>query len=207
MDNQAYSSDITFTPTVKQLQAHRGSRAAYRRMEERGGWRTEITPDLADFIAAQDSLFLGTATADGQPYIQHRGGPPGFVHVLDARTLAFADFRGNRQFISTGNLADNPKAFLMLIDYARRRRFKLWGTARIVNDNPALLQRLMPAGYEAEPEQALVFTVAAWDANCPQHIPQRIAAADVASALAVRDRRIAELEAELASLRRDAEGG
>ena len=207
MDNQAYSSDIAFTPTVKQLQAERGSRPAYRRMEERGGWRTEITPELADFIAAQDSLFLGTATADGQPYIQHRGGPPGFVHVLDARTLAFADFRGNRQFISTGNLADNPKAFLMLIDYARRRRFKLWGTARIVNDNPALLQRLMPAGYEAEPEQALVFTVAAWDANCPQHIPQRIAAADVASALAVRDRRIAELEAELASLRRDAEGG
>ena len=206
MDNPTYSSDIAFTPTVKQLQDQRGSRATYRRMEERGGWRSEITPELADFIAAQDSLFLGTSTADGQPYIQHRGGPPGFVQVLDARTLAFADYRGNRQFISTGNLADNPKAFLMLIDYARRRRFKLWGTARMVSDDPELLRRLMPAGYDAEPEQALVFSVAAWDANCPQHIPQRFAAAEVASALATRDRRIAELEAELASLRRDTAG-
>ena len=206
MDNPTYSSDIAFTPTVKQLQDQRGSRATYRRMEERGGWRSEITPELADFIAAQDSLFLGTSTADGQPYIQHRGGPPGFVQVLDARTLAFADYRGNRQFISTGNLADNPKAYLMLIDYARRRRFKLWGTARMVSDDPELLRRLMPAGYDAEPEQALVFSVAAWDANCPQHIPQRFAAAEVASALATRDRRIAELEAELASLRRDTAG-
>ena len=206
MDNPTYSSDIAFTPTVKQLQDQRGSRATYRRMEERGGWRSEITPELADFIAAQDSLFLGTSTADGQPYIQHRGGPPGFVQVLDARTLAFADYRGNRQFISTGNLADNPTACLMLIDYARRRRFTLWGTARMVSDDPELLRRLMPAGYDAEPEQALVFSVAAWDANCPQHIPQRFAAAEVASALATRDRRIAELEAELASLRRDTAG-
>jgi predicted pyridoxine 5'-phosphate oxidase superfamily flavin-nucleotide-binding protein len=194
------SCDVAFTPSVKAVQARKGLRPAHRRIEERGGWRTEITPDLAAFIAAQISIFLATANRDGQPYIQHRGGPPGFLHVLDARTIAFADFAGNRQYITLGNLADNPKAQLFLIDYAHQRRVKIWGEARVVEDDDALIARLMPEGYKARPEQAILFTVAAWDVNCSQHIPQRIDAADVAAALAARDRRIAELEAEVAQL-------
>jgi predicted pyridoxine 5'-phosphate oxidase superfamily flavin-nucleotide-binding protein len=198
-DNTRAASDIAFTPGVKAIQSRKGSRHAYARMESGGGWATTINPDLAAFIAAQTSVFLGTANADGQPYIQHRGGPRGFLHVLDDRTLAFADFRGNRQFITAGNLAENPKAHLFLIDYAKRKRIKLWGTARI-DEDPALVARLMPAGYRAQGEQALLFEVAAWDANCPQHIPQRFDAAEVAAELDKRDRRIAELTAEVERL-------
>ncbi len=196
-----YASDIAFTGTVKALQEKKGSRGSYARMEENGSWKTRITPDLSAFIAAQTSVFLATANADGQPYIQHRGGPAGFLHVLDERTIAFADYAGNRQYITSGNLADNPKAYLFLIDYAHRRRIKIWGTARIVEGDDALTARLMPAGYKARPEQVLLFTVAAWDANCPQHIPQRFEAADVATALADRDARIEKLEAEIRELK------
>jgi uncharacterized protein len=196
----AFSSDVAFTPSVKAVQARKGLRPVHRHIEERGGWRTDITPDLAAFIAAQTSVFLATASGDGQPYVQHRGGPPGFLHVLDPRTMAFADYAGNRQYITLGNLTDNPKAHLFLIDYATRRRIKIWGEARVVEDD-ALIARLMPEGYKARPEQAILFTVAAWDVNCSQHIPQRIDAADVAAALMTRDRRIAELEAEVARLR------
>lgn len=195
-----YASDIAFTPTVKAVQQRKGSRASYERMEAGRGWSTTITPDLADFIAAQTSVFFGTASADGQPYIQHRGGPPGFLRVLDERTVAFADYRGNRQYISQGNLADNPKAFLFLIDYAHRQRIKIWGAARVVEDDAQLVQSLMPEGYKARPEQAFVLTVSAWDANCPQHIPQRFEAADVAAALEERDRRIEELTKRLNDL-------
>ena len=131
-----YSSDVAFTPTVKAIQADKGSRRAYANMEVRGGWETTITPELAQFIEAQTSVFVATANAEGQPYIQHRGGPPGFLKVIDERTLAFADFAGNRQFITLGNLADNPKAHLFLIDYVHRRRVKFWVTARAVEDNP-----------------------------------------------------------------------
>jgi hypothetical protein len=194
-----YPSDIAFTPTVKAIQLRKGSRTNYERMETGRGWSTTITPDLADFVAAQTSVFLGTASADGQPYIQHRGGPPGFLRVLDERTIAFADYRGNRQYISQGNLADNPKAFLFLIDYAHRQRIKIWGEARVVEDDPQLVQSLMPEGYKARPEQAFILTVTAWDSNCPQHIPQRFEAADVAAALAERDRRIEELTRQLTS--------
>jgi predicted pyridoxine 5'-phosphate oxidase superfamily flavin-nucleotide-binding protein len=194
-----YPSDIAFTPTVKAIQQRKGSRANYERMETGRGWSTTITPDLADFIAAQTSVFFGTASADGQPYIQHRGGPPGFLRVLDERTIAFADYRGNRQYISQGNLADNPQAFLFLIDYAHRQRIKIWGEARVVEDDPQLVQSLMPEGYKARPEQAFILAVSAWDSNCPQHIPQRFEAADVAAALAERDRRIEELTRQLAS--------
>ena len=200
-----YPSDIAFTPTVKAIQQRKGSRANYERMETGRGWSTTITPDLADFIAAQTSVFFGTASADGQPYIQHRGGPPGFLRVLDERTIAFADYRGNRQYISQGNLADNPQAFLFLIDYAHRQRIKIWGEARVVEDDPTLVQSLMPEGYKARPEQAFILTVTAWDSNCPQHIPQRFEAADVAAALAERDRRIEELTRQLKS--RDAARG
>jgi predicted pyridoxine 5'-phosphate oxidase superfamily flavin-nucleotide-binding protein len=196
-----YSSDVAFTPSVKAVQTRKGSRGAYARMEEGGGWATAITPDIAAFIAAQTSVFLATASAEGQPYIQHRGGPPGFLRVLGETTLAFADYTGNRQYITLGNLAENPRAFLFLIDYANRQRIKLWGEARVVEDDPDLLAALMPSDYRAKATQAIVFELKAWDANCPQHIPQRFEAADVAAALEHQKTRIAELEAEVASLR------
>ncbi len=192
------SSDIAFTPSVKAIQARRGSRASYARMEARGGWATSVTPDLATFIARQTSIVMATATAEGQPYIQHRGGPPGFLRVLDDRTIGFADLRGNRQYITLGNLAENPRAHLLLIDYAHRQRIKIWGRARVVEDDPALLESLRVQGESTPAEQAILFAIEAWDANCPQHIPSRFEASDVAAALAARDRRIAELEAMLA---------
>lgn len=199
--NSPVPSDVAFTPTVKAMQAKHGSRAAYARMETGDGWETTITPDLAGFIAAQTSVFLGTANASGQPYIQHRGGPAGFLRVLDDKTLGFADVRGNRQFITLGNLAENPKAHLFLIDYAHRQRVKIWGEARVVEDDPALLEKLMPAGQRSRAERAILFTVTAWDANCPQHIPQRFDAVDVARTLEQRDQRIAELETEVEKLK------
>jgi predicted pyridoxine 5'-phosphate oxidase superfamily flavin-nucleotide-binding protein len=200
-DTQTYSSDVAFTPAVKAIQARKGSREAYAHVEARGGWRTEIDDHLAAFLGQADSLYFATASADGQPYIQHRGGPKGFVRILDRNTLAFADYSGNRQYITQGNLSENPKANIFLVDYAHRRRVKIWGEARVVDDDPALLASLMPQGYKARPEQAILFRIAAWDTNCPQHIPQKFDAADVAAALASRDGRIAELEAELAALK------
>jgi len=197
----AYASDVAFTPSIKQVQTRKGSREAYRRMEERGSWETLITPDLAAFIAAQTSVFLATVNAEGQPYIQHRGGPPGFLNVVDAKTIGFVDFSGNRQYITQGNLADNPKAHLFLIDYAHRQRIKIWGEARVVEGDAALIAKLMPEAYKARPEQVILFTVAAWSANCSQHIPQRFDAADVAAALVEREQRIAVLEAEVERLR------
>lgn len=201
---RAFTSDVAFTPTVKAIQSRKGSRDSYARVEQRGGWRATITPDLAAFIEAQTSVFLATANAEGQPYIQHRGGPAGFLKVLDEHTIGFADFSGNRQFITQGNLEDNDQAFLFLIDYMLRQRIKIWGRARVVEGDAELMARLMPADYKARPEQAILFTVTAWDANCPQHIPQRFEAADVAAALAERDRRIAGLEQEIARLRNEA---
>jgi predicted pyridoxine 5'-phosphate oxidase superfamily flavin-nucleotide-binding protein len=201
MEQEAYSSDVAFTPSVKAAQTIRGSRAAYARVEANGAWETRITPDLAAFIAAQTSVFLATANNDGQPYIQHRGGPPGFLRVQDDKTIAFADFAGNRQYITLGNLADNPKAHLFLIDYANKRRIKIWGEARIVENDPQLTADLMPKGYKARPERVILFTVSAWDANCPQHIPQRLEAADIRAGLLERDRRIEALEAQIEQLR------
>jgi predicted pyridoxine 5'-phosphate oxidase superfamily flavin-nucleotide-binding protein len=198
-DTHAFSSDVAFTPAVKAVQVRKGSRGAYAHVEQNGGWRTDIDEDLSAFLAAQDSMFLATASADGQPYIQHRGGPKGFIKVLDKNTLAFADYSGNRQYITQGNLSENPKANIFLMDYAHRRRVKIWGEARAVDDDPALTKSLMPQGYKARPEQVILFRVSAWDTNCPQHIPQKFDAADVAAALASRDARIAELETELAA--------
>jgi len=196
-----YSSDVAFTPAVKAIQARKGSRETYAHVEENGGWRTEIDDKLAAFLANTDSFFLATASADGQPYIQHRGGPKGFIKILDKTTIAFADYAGNRQYITQGNLSENPRAHIFIMDYAHRRRVKIWGEARVVDDDPALLDSLMPKGYRARPEQVMIFKIAAWDTNCPQHIPQKFDAADVAAALAQRDARISELEAELAKLR------
>jgi len=200
-DTQSYSSDVAFTPAVKEIQTRKGSRDAYAHVEQNGGWRTEIDDNLAAFLADINSLYFATASADGQPYIQHRGGPKGFVKILDKNTLAFADYSGNRQYITQGNLSENPKANIFLMDYAHRRRVKIWGEARVVDDDPALLQSLMPQGYKARPEQVVLFKISAWDTNCPQHIPQKFDAADVAAALASRDARIAELETELAALK------
>jgi predicted pyridoxine 5'-phosphate oxidase superfamily flavin-nucleotide-binding protein len=198
---QTYASDVAFTPAVKAIQTRKGSREAYANVEARGGWRTEIDENLAAFLAETNSFYFATASADGQPYIQHRGGPRGFIKILDKNTLGFADYKGNQQFISQGNLTENPKAHIFVMDYAHRRRVKIWGEAKVVEDDPALLQSLMPKGYKAGPEQVILFNISAWDTNCPQHIPQKFDAEDVAGALAVRDGRIAELEAELATLR------
>ena len=205
---QTYSSDVAFTPTVKAIQTRKGSREAYARVEQNGGWRTEIDDQLAGFLADTSSFYLATAAADGQPYIQHRGGPKGFIKVLDKRTIAFADYAGNRQYLTQGNLSENPRAHIFIMDYAHRRRVKIWGEARVIEDDPALTQALMPKGYRARPEQVIVFRISAWDTNCPQHIPQKFDAADVAAAIAEasagieqRDARIAELEAELARLK------
>jgi predicted pyridoxine 5'-phosphate oxidase superfamily flavin-nucleotide-binding protein len=199
--HETFSSDVAFTPAVKAIQARKGSRAGYAQVEQSGGWRTEIDEKLAGFLAETNSFYLATATADGQPYIQHRGGPKGFSKVIDKNTIAFADYSGNRQFITQGNLSENPKAHIFVMDYAHRRRVKIWGEARVVDDDPAMTAALMPNGYKARPEQVILFRIAAWDTNCPQHIPQKFDAADVAQALAVRDGRIAELEAELAALK------
>src|SRR6201995_4429874 len=200
-DTHTYSSDVAFTPAVKAIQTRKGSRDAYAHVEENGGWRTEVDDNLAGFLANTNSFYLAPANAAGQPYIQHRGGPKGFIRVLDKSTLAFADYSGNRQFITQGNLSENPKANIFLIDYAHRRRVKIWGEARVVDDDPALLKSLMPQGYKARPEQVILFRIAAWDTNCPQHIPQKFDAADVAAALAARDARITELEAGIGALK------
>lgn len=187
------SSDIAFTPAVKAIQTSRGSREIYADVD----FHDAITHGLAAFLAGIDTAYLATASAEGQPYCQHRGGPPGFIRVLDDHTLGFADYAGNRQYISTGNLAENDRAFLFLMDYAHRRRIKLWGKARVVRDDDALLTRLMPDGYVARPEQAIIFTVAAWDVNCPQHIPRKVDK----TRLDALEARIAMLESENAALR------
>ncbi len=194
------SSDIAFTPTVKAIQTARGSREIYARMEARGGFQTGATADLEEFLADVDTAYLATANAEGQPYAQHRGGPKGFIRLLDDRTLGFADYSGNRQYVSIGNLSENDRAFLFLMDYAHRRRIKIWGRAEVSND-PAVIARLMPENYRARPEHAILFRIEAWDVNCPQHIPQKFDAADVGAAVARLNDRIAVLEAENATLR------
>jgi predicted pyridoxine 5'-phosphate oxidase superfamily flavin-nucleotide-binding protein len=197
------SSDVAFSPRVKAVQTRKGSRAAYARMEAAGGWATDIDGGLREFIARQSSVVIATASADGQPYVQHRGGPPGFVRVLDARTLAFAELEGNRQYITQGNLEENPRAQLLFIDYATRERVKVWGRARLVGNDAALLQAV--ASPAARPgAQVLVFSVSAWDVNCSKHIPQRLDAKVVEQALEERDARIAALEQQLRTLRASA---
>ncbi len=189
-------SDIAFSKSVKAAQTARGSRGFYENRE----WRAEITPDIAAIIAERTSFYLATASAEGQPYIQHRGGPKGFLRLLDTHTLAFTDYVGNRQYITTGNLDENPRAYIFLMDYATRSRVKIWGRAR-VSDDPALIAKLMPEGYRAKAQQAIIFDVAAFDTNCSQHIPMMFEANDVAAALDHLKARIAELETENAALK------
>ena len=199
-DHPPYPSDIAFTPSVKAEQQRLGSRGAYAHMEEGRGWQTRITDVLRDFLAARDSLYLATANAAGQPYIQHRGGPPGFLRVIDDRTFGFADFAGNKQYITLGNYRENTKVHVFLMDYAHRRRIKVWGTLSVIEGDAELNERMKPEGYKARVERVMQIRIEAWDVNCPQHIPQKIDAADVAAAIAQRDARIAELEAEVARL-------
>lgn len=197
----AFSSDVAFTPAVKAVQNRKGSRRAYAHMEEGGSWQTDIPENLQRFIESRISFYLASASAQGQPYIQHRGGPPGFLKVLDERTLGFTDFAGNRQYVTQGNLTENPRVQLFLMDYAHQRRIKIWGTAKVIEDDANLIARLTPPDYNARIEQAIVISVSAWDVNCPQHIPQMFEASVVEAALADKDRRIAELERELERLR------
>lgn len=195
------SSDIAFTPAVKMIQTQKGSRHSYARMEQSGGWQTSVTPDLAEFLAGLDMFYLGTSNAKGQPYIQYRGGSPGFLKVIDEQTLGFADFRGNRQYITLGNLSENPKAFIFLMDYANSRRVKLWGTARVIEGDTDLEQKLRDPQYPGKVERAILFTIEAWDINCPQHIHKRFSQEQLVPVINRLQSRIDELEAELASLR------
>lgn len=195
------SSDVAFSASVKRVQSERGSRGAYGRMEKSGGFATELDDQLREFLAQVDTGYLATASADGQPYIQHRGGPRGFIRALDDQTLGFVDFVGNRQYVSTGNLAENDRVCLFLMDYAHRRRVKIWGTARVVPATDELLARLATPDYRGRPEQVVLVSVSAWDANCPQHIPQKLDAAEVARTIEPLRARIAELEAENRALR------
>lgn len=193
-------SDVVFTPSVKARQEENGSRAGYAHFETSRGWESRVTPILAEFIAAQTSFYMATANAQGQPYMQHRGGPRGFLHVLDEQTLAFADYAGNKQYITAGNLDDNPKAQLFLMDYANAQRVKIWGEAKVVIDDPALTARVSSPDYAAKVERVIVFTIKAWDANCHKHIPQLLKAEDVIPAIRERDQKIAALESRLKEL-------
>ncbi len=194
-------SDVAFTPAVKAIQAQKGSRQSYSRMEQGHGWKTTITPDLAEYVADLDMFYLGTANSDGQPYIQYRGGPPGFLRVIDDHSFGFADFGGNRQYITLGNLAENPKAFLFLMDYANLRRVKVWGTARVVEGAGDLQAKLRESAYPGEVERAILFSVEAWDVNCSQHIHQRLSQRQIAPVIEGLEARIAELESEVEGLR------
>lgn len=197
-------ADIAFTPSVKAAQQRDGSRAGYARSFEDGAepFNDRLGDDEAAFIADQRSFYMATVSATGWPYLQHRGGPRGFLKVLDERTLAFADYAGNRQFISVGNLADNDRVALILVDYTRRVRLKVLGRMAVqdLGSRPDLAQTLVDPGYRARPQRALVISVSAFDWNCPQHIPVRIDEDEVRQALDERDRRIAELSARLDAL-------
>lgn len=195
------SSDIAFTPAVKSIQSQKGSRNSYARMEQSGGWQTTVTSDLAEFLAGLDMFYLGTANAAGQPYIQYRGGSPGFLKVIDEHTLGFADFGGNRQFITQGNLSENPKTFIFLMDYANSRRVKLWGTAKVIEGDADLEEQLRDSKYPGKVERAILFTIEAWDINCPQHIHKRFSQKQLLPVISRLQSRIDDLEAELASLR------
>jgi len=196
----ANNSDIVFPEAARRAQAERGSARGYDQ-KVAAGFPDRVTPDLAGFIAELDTVFLATVSAEGAPYIQHRGGPKGFLKAIDEHTLGFADFAGNRQYITISNLAENDRAFLFLLDFANRRRVKVWGRARVVENDAALLDRLIDKSYRARPERAILFTIEAWDINCSQHITERFTPAEVAEAAEKLRERIAALEAENAQLR------
>ena len=192
--------DLVFTPAARQAQAARGSDKLYEKRIAKG-FPDTITPELAAYVAERDTAFLATVSAAGAPYIQHRGGPKGFIKVVDERTLGFADYAGNKQYITISNLAGNDRAYLFLLDFAHRQRIKLWGRARVVENDAALCAKLADLGYRAKPERAILFTVQAWDVNCSQHITERFTTEEVAGAVSGLRERLAHLEAENAQLR------
>jgi predicted pyridoxine 5'-phosphate oxidase superfamily flavin-nucleotide-binding protein len=200
-----FPSDVAFTPAVKAIQKQKGSRESYSQIERGDGWETTATPELAEFLANLDMFYLGTANALGQPYIQYRGGPLGFLKVIDEHTLGFADFGGNRQYVTLGNLSENPQAFIFLMDYANRRRVKLWGTAKVIENDPQLLDRLGDPTYSGKVERAILFHLEAWDINCSQHIHRRFSARQLAPVIEQLEHRVRDLEAELAKSRRGKE--
>ena len=194
------NSTRVFTPAALKAQVERGSAKAYeQRVAE--GFPDKVTPELAQFIAGLDMAILATATADGAPYIQHRGGPKGFIKVIDERTLGFADYRGNRQYITLANLSENDRAFLFLLDPARKQRIKLWGRARVIENDSALVEKLFDKGYKAKPERAILFTIEAWDVNCSQHIVARFSEAELEEAFNTVQAKITALEEENERLR------
>jgi predicted pyridoxine 5'-phosphate oxidase superfamily flavin-nucleotide-binding protein len=195
-----FSSDIAFTPAVKGIQTDKGSRSSYARMESGGSWETEVTPELEAFFADLDMFYLGTANAEGQPYIQYRGGSPGFLRKVDEKTVGFADFGGNRQYIMLGNLSENTRAFIFLMDYVRSRRIKIWGRARVVEDDPSLFDRLRDSSYPGKVERVILFEIEAWDVNCPQHIHKRFPQKQVVPIIEQLQAKIAELEAKVKTL-------
>jgi len=194
------NSDIVFTPAARRAQSERGSAPAYEKRIA-AGFPDRVTDELAAFIAELDTAFLATVSAAGAPYIQHRGGPKGFIKVLDEKTLGFADYRGNRQYITLGNLSENDRAFLFLIDFSRRQRIKLWGRARVVEDDDALVEKLFDHGYKARPERVILFTIEAWNANCSQHITARLSEPEIEGLFTTVQQQISALQAENARLR------
>jgi len=186
--------ELAFTPEVQAAQAQRGSRQTYERYIANGPASDTITPKLAEFIAQLDGFYLGTMSSNGYPYIQFRGGPPGFLKLFDEKTLGFADFSGNVQYITVGNLSGNDKAFLFLMDYRHRRRVKVWGRAEVIEGDSDLIEQLRVPGYPAEVERAILFHVEATSENCPQHIPIRYSEQEVEEMIAPLQARIAELE-------------
>ncbi|MSP77609.1 MAG: pyridoxamine 5'-phosphate oxidase family protein [Rhodospirillaceae bacterium] len=191
------SGDVLFSDAVKAEQTRLGSRKAF---EDRD-WKTEITDDLFDFLAVVDTFFLATASADGWPYVQHRDGPPGFLKTIGGKTLAFADFAGNRQYITLGHLKENDRAHIFIPHFATQQRVKLWGRARVVEGDIELMERLVDPAYKAKPQRAIVFTLEAWDSNCRQHITPRYTEAEIAPAIDQLAKRIKELEEEVARLK------
>jgi len=196
MKNQTktYVSDIAFTPAVKAFQEIHKSRRNYEKIEEFGGWQSKVTPQLASFLETMDSFYFSTATADGQPYVQHRGGPKGFLKIIDSKTLAFTDFIGNKQYISIGNLSENNKAYIFLMDYANQTRVKIWGTAKVVTGNDELERSFSDTTYNATVERTIIFTIEAWDKNCRQHIVQRFTQEDISKITTPLQNKIKELK-------------
>jgi len=195
-----FPSGIAFTPAVKAIQTEKGSRAAYAKVDEGRGWQTTVTPELKAFLSGLDMFYFGTSNAEGQPYIQYRGGAPGFLKVIDQKTLGFADFGGNRQYLTLGNLSENPKAFIFLMDYANSRRIKLWGTARVVEGEAELLERLQDPEYPGRVERAILFAIEAWDVNCPQHIHKRFPQREIAPIIERLQSQVKKLQERLARL-------
>jgi uncharacterized protein len=194
-------SEIAFTPAVKAVQEKMGSRQSYERFVANSPENNTITPDLSQFISSMEGFYLGTVTANGYPYIQFRGGRAGFLKILDERTLGFADYRGNVQYISVGNLSENDHAFLFLMDYRNRRRLKLIGHARVIDNDPIMLAQVQDADYPATVERIILFEIEGWDWNCPQHIPIRYSQLEVDQITNPLRDRIVDLEAQIAQMR------